>query len=443
MRRQEEGPYPYIVKALDEYFGVNSFVNNKKEIVKLKQKSKNIRQRKIKSRKSKEKKLSILIATFWDYPHVGGLSNYIKTLSDGLKRLGHDVDIISPNQFSMNQVEMIRGEIVPALKRFFNTRYGNVSNMILKNNRNMYVYEKMLLENTNLKKYDIFHVQDLFTANILGKINERYGKPIVFTPHGMYTFNRLKFGIIEKGSVEEVYYKELEKKAIEYSHQLIILSDSFRKPLSQMGALKENIEKVLTGIDYPTVSRQKDNEKLVISCVSRLGPRKGHDILFNALSYIGNEYTDKLKVLIVGDGEMREERERQAVDLGLSMVEFLGKRDDIPNILAKTDVFVLPTINDSLPISIIEAMHYGICVISTKSGGIPELVANEKDGILVDVGDTNQLANAIKRVIDNKEEREMLGRNAKEFAKTNLTQESMAMKVEEVYKNICGRGKIT
>src|SRR4029078_6999027 len=114
---------------------------------------------------------------------------------------------------------------------FFNTRYGSYNSMILKSHRHMYIYEKMLLHNIDLKKYDIFHAQDLFTANILGRINVYYGKPLLFTPHGMFTFNRLKFGIFKKGSLEEVYCQTLERKAIEFANHLTILSDSFRDPL--------------------------------------------------------------------------------------------------------------------------------------------------------------------------------------------------------------------
>ncbi|WP_459500174.1 glycosyltransferase family 4 protein [Bacillus sp. C1] len=429
MKTQGGFPYPYIIKALDEYFGLSSQSNRKKSMVGRSFEN-------ITFKVPKKKKLSILIATFWDYPHVGGLSNYIKTLSEGLKKLGHRVDVISPNQFSMSEVERIREDIVPKLKKFFGARYGSYNSTIIKSQKKMYTYEKMLLKKLKSKKYDVFHAQDLFTANILGRFSEHYKCPLLYTPHGMYTFNRLKFGMIEKGSLEEVYYKGLEKQAIEFSNQLIILSDSFRKPLLQLGAKQENMKTVLTGIQYPKTSRAKSTHgnKLVLTCVSRLGPRKGHNLLFDALSQIESEYTDKIKVLIVGDGEMREGLEQQVEALGLSMVEFLGIRDDIPDILAQTDIFVLPTLNDSLPISIIEAMHSGLCVISTKSGGIPELVNHSQTGILVEVGDTKKLADAIKFAITNQQTREKLGENAKKFAKDYLTREAMTTQIEAIYK---------
>ncbi|ENQ3078234.1 glycosyltransferase family 4 protein [Bacillus cereus] len=430
MKKRFEFPYPYIIQTLDKYYGVKSYSLQKKKST--------AEERYTESKGSKKKKLSILIATFWDYPHTGGLSNYITALSEGLRRQGHHVDIISPNHFSSSQVERLREGIVPELKNFLKERYGSYNSTIIKNQRNMYIYERTIRENIKFKKYDVFHVQDLFTANILGRINEYYGKKLIFTPHGMFTFNRVKFGMFKKDSVEEFYHMALERKAIEFADHLIILSDSFRRPLMKLGANQENMTTVLTGIDYPdkyqTKNTSSTRNKIVITCVARLGPRKGHNVLLDAISQMESKYKDKIKLLIVGDGEMREKLEEQVHSLNLSMVEFLGQRDDVPDILSKTDIFVLPTLNDSLPISIIEAMHSGLCVISTPSGGIPELVKDSKTGILVDAGDANKLARALQSVIANQQEREELGKNARKFAQKYLTRETMVANIENIYK---------
>ncbi|MBK0295739.1 MULTISPECIES: glycosyltransferase family 4 protein [Priestia] len=420
-------PYPYLIDTLDQYYGLKSR-SSRKTI------SKENSKRRSSSRKNSKKKFSILIATFWSFPHVGGLSNYISTLSKGLKSQGHKVDIISPNQFSMSKVKQFREVATPNLKHFFTKRYGSYNDRILNHQRLIYVYEKML-ETINLEKYDILHAQDLFTANILGRFNEFYNKPLFYTPHGMFTSNRLKFNIIKKSSVEEAYFTELESKAIEYASHIIVLSDSFREPLIKLGAKNRNITTVITGIDYPVNQREgkeKDSQKLVITCVARLGPRKGHNYLFDALARL-KKYTSNVEVLIVGDGQMREKLEKQKKALGLSMVNFLGSRDDVPSLLNKTDIFVLPTINDSLPISIIEAMHSGTAVISTNCGGIPELIKHNKTGIIVEPGDPKQLAHALKFLITNKEVRNKMSTTAKNHAKNHLTVDSMVGKIKHLY----------
>ena len=418
-------PYPYVIEKLDEYYGLKSRSAKKNNLKEYSKKEDLLR-------KGSKKKFSILIATFWSFPHVGGLSNYIATLSKGLKNQGHKVDIISPNQFSTSKVKQFREIVTPNLKHFFTQRYGSYNDRILNHKRLIYVYEKML-ETVDLEKYDILHAQDLFTANILGRFNEIYGKPLFYTPHGMFTSNRLRFNIIKKGSVEEAYFTELESKAIEYASHIIVLSDSFREPLIKLGAKNRNITTVITGIDYPVnQSKENSSKKLVITCVARLGPRKGHNHLFEALARL-KKYTENVEVLIVGDGQMRAALEKQKKALGLSIVKFLGSRDDVPVILSKTDIFVLPTINDSLPISIIEAMHSGTAVISTNCGGIPELIKHNKTGIIVEPGSSEELAHALKFLIINKEARYKMSKNAKIHAEDYLTIDSMIRKIKNIY----------
>ncbi|MEW4024750.1 glycosyltransferase family 4 protein [Bacillus sp. YAF8] len=427
-------PYPYMVQTLDRYYGVKTRPQKKKAI---KTQMKHADQ--IPPVYRKKKKLSILIATFWDYPHTGGLSNYIKTLSEGLKKRGHKVDIISPNLFPSDKVKELRDAVVPKLKDFFKDRYGDYNDHILRNNRLMFVYEQML-QKIPLERYDVFHAQDLFTANMLGRFNQIYKKPLFFTPHGMFTFNRLKFHIFKKGSVEEIYYKTLEMKAIEYADRLIIISDTFRRPLMKLGAEQKDMTTVVTGIDYDTKTGWKKKiplpkNKIIISCIARLGPRKGHKYLLEALSRIPSHVLDDVEVLIAGDGETRRALEEQARKLKLSMVSFLGKRDDVPAILNITDIFVLPTINDSLPISIIEAMFSGSAIIATDCGGIPDLIRHNKTGLIVEPGNAEALARALTFFISNKSARKKAALNAKAYAEKHLSSETMIRNIESIYQN--------
>ncbi|WP_299741264.1 glycosyltransferase family 4 protein [Rossellomorea sp. y25] len=438
-------PYPYLVSALDKYYGVkakpitaktmDSGTDSKR---KKKERKSKVKTKKLKGKRGGGKKLSILIATFWDYPHTGGLSNYITTLREGLRALGHKVDIIAPNHFSQIKAEKIREVVVPELKTFFKERYGTYTSKIIQSCRLLYIYEQMM-QTVKLEKYDILHAQDLFTANILGRFNEDLGKPLLFTPHGMFTFSRVKFNRIERGSEEEVYYKEIERKAIEYATHMVILSDSFRDPLSLLGAKSAKLTTVNTGIDFKSVARSETRGKIVISCIARLGPRKGHSDLLNALSRI-NGAIHGVEVQIVGDGEMREALEAQVQSLRLSNVHFLGKRDDVPSILSKTDIFVLPTINDNLPISIIEAMHSGAAILTTNCGGITEIIHHNETGIIVEPGNVNQLATQLKNLIGNEALRKKLGNNAYQYAKNHLTRQAMVDKIEEIYQDLLASG---
>ena len=143
------------------------------------------------SNKKQNKKMRILIATFWDYPIVGGFQNYITTLKAGLEDLGHSVDIIAPNHFPKEVRVRMRREFTEYFKQFYINRYGGYSEKIVRNDCNLYIYE-MMIKDMNLEQYDIFHAQDRFTANVLGRLNQIYQKPLLFTPHGFMTHSKLK-----------------------------------------------------------------------------------------------------------------------------------------------------------------------------------------------------------------------------------------------------------
>lgn len=420
-------PYPYLVSATDQYYGVTPSYDEK-ETIKKKKKKKSFD-------KKKRKKLRILITTFWDYPAVGGLQNYISTLKTGLEKLGHSVDIIAPNQFPKDVGKELKKKIGKETKQFYINRYGCYSDKLVKENQRLSSYE-MMLRNMNLEKYDIFHAQDRFTANILGRINQYYQKPLLFTPHGFMTQRKLNFNLIEQGSVEEAYFLSLDQKAIESSDHLITLCEAFRPKLKKLGAKDNKMTTVYTGIDFGSENKQKTikkpKDKTVITCISRLRPRKGHKYLFEALALMKSNL-ENVDVWIVGDGEMREELENQVKALELSNVTFLGERNDIPELLSQSDIFVLPTTSDTLPIAIIEAMFANKAIITSNLGGIPEIIQDNHSGLIAEPRNSHQLAEKLLLLLSDLTLRKTLAQNARAFAEKHLASTNMLTKIEEVY----------
>src|SRR5206468_11016146 len=99
------------------------------------------------------------------------------------------------------------------------------------------------------------------------------------------------------------------------------------------------------------------------------------------------------RFLVVGDGEERKRLEEQATRLGLRQaVVFLGARDDVPRLLAAADVYVHPSLFEALPTSLLEAMATGLPVVATRVGGVPEIVAHGRTGLLVEAGRPDELA---------------------------------------------------
>lgn len=382
---------------------------------------------------SKTNKLKILYVTFLKYPNTGGLSNYITSLKTGFEKYGHDVDVVSPTQMTAVHLEQDIPKVAEHARAFMLQRYGIVNEKIIKNTSFLNVFKSFLREKS-LEQYDVFHAQDLFAAFLLGQLNLQYKKPLFFTPHGHFTKSRLKFDKIKKGSIEEVYFSEIEKQGIRAANQIITISNSFHSPLKAYGAKTEQLITVHTGIDFQQDSKSmpKCTNKLVITCVSRLSPRKGHDILLKALSQIQQDLTN-VEVWIVGDGVMRERLENQVIQLGLDNVKFWGRRADIPEILSSSTIYVLPTINDNFPISVIEAMFSRQAIITTNCGGIPEMIQNGKTGIICEPGNVQQLSDAIKLLLMNKSLREQLGREAEAYSQKYLIQDVMVSEIERIY----------
>ena len=425
-------PYPYLVEATDKYYNLNN-PHKKKEKNKKSRWNLNIQS---------SRKLRILITTFWDYPAVGGLQNYISTLKNALEELGHQVDVISPNLFPKEVVSPLKKKLIIETEQFYLERYGCISKSIVQQNVRLASFE-MMLRQMDLGNYDIFHAQDRFTANVLSRINRRYQKPLLFTPHGFMTHRRLQFNQIEKGSVEEAYFLSMDQQATQCADQIIILCEVFRPILKKLGVPEDKMTTIYTGIDFPKEEMQKRyksaEDKIIITCISRLRPRKGHIYLLEAISLLKEE-TKNVDVWIVGDGEMREGLEEKVKALQLDNVFFLGSRNDIPKLLNMSDIFVLPTTSDTLPISIIEAMFAGKAIITTNCGGILEIIQDDETGLIVEQKSSQDLAEKLSLLIQNESFREMLANNAQAFANNHLTSAQMAKKIEEVYQSFQYQG---
>jgi glycosyltransferase involved in cell wall biosynthesis len=425
--------FPYLISAMDKFYGVNEPYEEENVFERVQFEWDQFELAEIQN-----KKMKILITTFWEYPFIGGLQNYITALKTGLENLGHSVHIIAPNHFPADEMKALRERYSEKFSQFFINRYGISNPKILHNISKLYSYY-MMLEDIDLSQYDIFHAQDRYTANVIGLLNKDYQKPVLFTPHGFMTQNRLKFNLMEKGSVEEIYFSAIDSQAIINADQLIILCDVFRPILKKLGAEEDKMTTVYTGIDFGEWNIQKkvknSQSKTVITCISRLRPRKGHKYLFKALALI----QDKLKnveVRIVGDGEMRKKLEKQVSKLKLKNVSFLGSREDVSKLLSESDIFVLPTTSDTLPISLIEAMFTNQAILTTNCGGIPEIIKDNYSGYVVEPANPKQLAEKLSLLLQKKSLRTELAGNAQAFAQQHLTVSTMVQKIEGIYRSL-------
>jgi len=174
-----------------------------------------------------------------------------------------------------------------------------------------------------------------------------------------------------------------------------------------LGWPKDRVATIVNGIDLQAFGEARPDraslglaeQDRVIGIVARLEPVKGHDVLFTAFTQVQEKFPDAA-LLVVGDGSRRQELERMADSLGIAgRVRFLGMRRDVPQLLAAMDVMALSSLEEGLPVSILEAMGAGLPVVASAVGGIPAVVQDLETGMLVPAGDVQALAGALERVL--------------------------------------------
>lgn len=175
---------------------------------------------------------------------------------------------------------------------------------------------------------------------------------------------------------------------------------------------------------------------LLYVCVARFFRQKNHSTLIQAFAN-GPARNPHCKLLLAGDGELRGDIEVQAQRLGVhSQIRFLGRRDDVAEILNAADVFVLASLWEGNPLSVMEAMASELPVIATSVGAVPELVENGVHGLLVPPGDSPALAGAMLHLMSNEAERRRMGRAAALRARERFDYRLMVQAYEALYERL-------
>jgi glycosyltransferase involved in cell wall biosynthesis len=175
---------------------------------------------------------------------------------------------------------------------------------------------------------------------------------------------------------------------------------------------------------------------LVLTC-ARLDEQKGHDVLLHAATELPG-----VAFAFAGDGPLRAELEALASGLGLGdRVRFLGRRDDVPALLAACDVFALPSLYEGSSLAVLEAMAARRAVVSSAIGGTEELIEDGHSGLLVPPGDSEALRSALGRALGDADLREALAGAARERVERDFTPEAMVGANERIYGELLGDGR--
>lgn len=215
------------------------------------------------------------------------------------------------------------------------------------------------------------------------------------------------------------------------------------------GAPPEKVHTVLNGIDFDRVAlsssdaRQRVRQEFkaedahLLVHIARLHPEKGHHYLFQALSEIQRRVSKPVRLLVAGSGTFEAAYREEVRQLGCEdMVSFLGFRKDSADLMAAADLVVLPSVAEAFGLVLTEALYIGTPVVATRAGGIPEIVTEGVDGVLVPPADSHALAGAIVDLLTDEYLQKKMAGAGREKVLNRFRFEDMVRAYEAIYEGV-------
>lgn len=238
-----------------------------------------------------------------------------------------------------------------------------------------------------------------------------------------------------------------ERWLLRHTDAVVASAESVRTfYLDQISADPDKVVVIYNAVDWSqletTTSRLEMRTALgvpldapVAGIIARLTEQKAHRILFDALAARPELRTTHL--VVVGDGELREELRGRAEQLGIAArVRFAGARRDLGNVLNAIDMFVMPSLWEGLPLALVLAMGAGLPVVASRVAGIPEVVKDGVSGLLVDPGNSAQLADAMSRLVADDKLRVQLGQQARAFVEPRFGADRFVAETTALYDRL-------
>jgi sugar transferase (PEP-CTERM/EpsH1 system associated) len=229
----------------------------------------------------------------------------------------------------------------------------------------------------------------------------------------------------------------LERMVIPLVDHFAAVSNEVRETGARLGKLPAKRSSVIyNGADmerFRPADPPRHPGKAALICVARLSPEKRHDVLLAAVRRLLDSGL-ALDLSVVGDGPTRPALEKQIAQLRLEgAVRLLGMRDDVAELLQEADLFTMPSATEGMPITVIEAMACALPIVATAVGGLPELVKEGENGFLVPVGDADALAQALGRLIKDRDLLRRIGAANRRVAEEKFDIADTARNYEELY----------
>ncbi|HEY6836986.1 MAG TPA: glycosyltransferase [Gaiellaceae bacterium] len=277
---------------------------------------------------------------------------------------------------------------------------------------------------------DVVHVHSSkagFIGRMASFLNGK-SQDCLFSPHG--------WSFWAASGVESRFYVRLERMAAHWCRTIVALSGDERDAgLAERIGRPEQYRVIPNGVRLERFSLPREPVRGRILMVGRLAPPKRPDLALRALAAV-RAAIPEAELHLVGDGPLRAGAEALTARLGLDgAVRFLGKREDVPELLATAECALLASDYEGCPLAVVEAMAAGVPVAATDAGGTGELVEPGKTGELGPLGDAEGLAGALERVLTDPARAARLGAAGRRAAEARLSLDQMVESLVELYED--------
>jgi len=246
-------------------------------------------------------------------------------------------------------------------------------------------------------------------------------------------------------------FEFIERKLLRYVPKIISVSDGYAKFLIKAGIEESRITVVRNAVDFkkfrPFIAKRNlmrtklgfEQDDFIMATAGRLSPEKAQDVLIDAFSRLINVKQNH-HLLLFGEGPLRRNLEQQVETLKLNNVYFMGHRNDLDEIMPVIDLFVLPSMTEGLPNVLLEAGAAHVPMVATSVGGVPEIIEQDRTGLMVEAGNRNQLTEAIKMCIEDEEKCASFSDAAYRLIEKKYGFAKQSNLLESVYSELVGKG---
>ena len=372
-------------------------------------------------------------------PAPGGAETVVKAYSEGLRDLGHDVEVITTDLYT--ETPFVKKKMPSEVNGINVTRHKAYT----VSGEAHYVLAPGMVQSFLSKKADIIHTHSYgYFQNHAGWIRERFqSTPWVITPHFHPSWSM--WGGAKRKTLREFYDTVIGKGTMESADLITCVSKHEKDMLvSEIGIDEDNIKIIYNGINwkdwqilpdknifrkqYPDIS-----EKFVLFA-GRLATNKGLSDLISAMDQINQKSVDL--VITGADMGLGKQLEKEALEKGVRMHR-LGHIDDetYRSVLASAEMLVLPSEYEAFGIVLLEAAAAETAVIGTNVGGIPEAMSPGNNGLIVEYNDVDNLSKSIATLLDDSKMCNEMGKAGRLWAK-NFSWDSILKELEQEYSSI-------